>query len=190
MSQGDNLFGKKTTYKKIIMRSRFETKIAYFLDCLKIKWEYEPKCFLLSEGMYYLPDFFLPELNMWIEAKGLIEEHNKEISRCFVKDNNTELLLIAPRETQWFSMKDYNEGICEDNEVFLGKCSHCGSYFFTSNLGWYFCRKCKAYEGDHDLLHDTYGEKSNTPGLFLQENIDFSDINSIKEGLEGYGVSI
>jgi hypothetical protein len=23
--------------------------------------------------------------------------------------------------------------------------------FFTSNAGWYFCRKCKCHEGDHDI---------------------------------------
>jgi hypothetical protein len=175
MSAGDYLIGKKTFYKEIEMKSRFETKIAYFLDCLNIKWIYEPRTFMLTNGIIYCPDFFLPELNMWIEAKGVIEEHNKEISRCFVKDVHTELLMIGsnPSETFWVSSTD--PAGFEDTRVYLGKCSHCNSYFFCSNLGWYNCRKYKAHEGDHDLINE------------LTEIItDFSDIKSIKEGLKGY----
>lgn len=186
MSQGDTLFGKKTFYKEIEMRSRFETKIAYFLDCLNIKWKYEPKTFLLSSGIMYCPDFFLPELNMWIEAKGVIEPHNKEISRCFVENNHTELLLIAPRETLWFSMKDFRdfsgensiEALSEDNMIWISKCHSCDSWFFCCNMGSYHCRKCQVHDGDHGIRGD------------LGEIKDFSDLDSIKEGLKGYGISI
>ena len=74
-------------------------------------------------------------------------------------------------------MKDFAES-SEDDLVFVGKCEQCNSYFFCSNLGSYHCRKCKTHNGDHDLKFE------------LNKFADFSDLNSIKKGLEEYGTSI
>jgi hypothetical protein len=181
MSKGDNLIGKETIYKGIVMKSRFETKIAFFLDSLKIKWEYEPKAFMLSDGTTYIPDFYLIEHKMWIEAKGVIEEHNKNLSKLFVKEIKQHLILMAPTEGFYYGNEYWDEEgdeICEDEIIYLGKCSHCHSYFFSSNYGIYNCKKCNAHEGDHDLICSIY------------EYIDFSNLDSIKEGLLKYGSSI
>ena len=35
--------GIPTIYKGIKMKSRLEANMAFFLDCLKIKWKYETK---------------------------------------------------------------------------------------------------------------------------------------------------
>jgi len=35
-----------------------------------IKWEYEPKYFILDDNMTYTPDFYLNDLNKFIEVKG------------------------------------------------------------------------------------------------------------------------
>jgi hypothetical protein len=152
MSKGDNLFGVKRTYKGIEFRSGLECRFALILDKLNIIWEYEPKKFLLSNGIFYVPDFYLPELKTWIEVKGVIEEHNLAISRCFVKDNKTEMLLISENDNWFFSATDFIDGIGEDNEIYIGKCSNCKSFFFCGQCGLYHCRKCKMHEGDHDLL--------------------------------------
>lgn len=32
-------------------------------------WQYEPKIFKISENKRYIPDFYLPELNQWVEVK-------------------------------------------------------------------------------------------------------------------------
>ena len=58
-----------TTYNGTVFRSRFESEIAMLLDKLGLSWEYEPKSFLLSSG-HYMPDFFIPTMNLWIEARG------------------------------------------------------------------------------------------------------------------------
>lgn len=184
MSKGDNLFGKKTMYKGIEMKSRLESKIAFFLDCLEIKWEYEPKVFMLSLGFIYIPDFYLPELKMWIEVKGIIEEHNKEISRAFVKDNNTELMLISSNETLWFSMKDFLDGLSEDNAVYIGECSSCKHHFFCSNIGIYSCRNCNYHDGDHDLWITINAKE------FGNELIDFNDMEDIKRWFGNNGTRI
>jgi len=176
MSRGDNLIGVPITYKGINMRSKLESKVATVLDILNIKWEYEPKLFLLSNGIYYKPDFYLTELKMWIEVKGLILEHNKKISTLFVQDNKTELILISNENWLWFSTKDFDDGICIDDNVQIGFCSKCNKYFFCSNLGSYHCRNCNTHEGDHDLIRNKFNKE-----------IDFYNINSIKEIKEIYG---
>jgi hypothetical protein len=40
-----------------------------FFDTLGIEWEYEPEGFEF-DGIKYLPDFYLPGLNLWCEIKG------------------------------------------------------------------------------------------------------------------------
>jgi len=180
MSKGDyNKFSIPTTYKKVQMRSKLESKVAMFLDGLKIKWIYEPTTFLLSDGIMYKPDFYLPKLKMWIEVKGVIGENNHQISRKFVEENKTELILIGSKEIYWFSTK---EG--EDKSIHIGKCSHCKSYFLCSTLGSFHCRKCLSHEGDHDIRW-ILGENS-----WSDLNIDFSDLESIKNWLQKYGTRI
>jgi len=50
-------------------RSTWEANFARILNHLKIKWEYEMHRIFL-ETCSYLPDFYLPELNLFIEVKG------------------------------------------------------------------------------------------------------------------------
>lgn len=59
-----------TKYKGYLFRSRLEARWAVFFDALDIKWEYEKEGFEFEDGTKYLPDFWLPELNCWIEIKG------------------------------------------------------------------------------------------------------------------------
>ncbi len=50
-------FAVPTVYNDIQFRSRFEARIAFWLDSLKIKWEYEGKAFVLKKGKLLWPDF-------------------------------------------------------------------------------------------------------------------------------------
>ncbi len=185
MSKGDNLVGIPTTYKEIEMRSKLESKFAFFLDCLKVKWKYEPKTFNLSNGITYIPDFYLPELKTWVEIKGKIEEHNKKISRIFVEDNNTELLLVSNEKAFWVFKWSDEISTCEiDRDVLIGQCSSCNKFFFCGNLGSYHCRKCKTHEGDHDIIWSLQSE------IYGGKSVDFYDLDSLKEELKRYGVSV
>lgn len=60
----------ETRYKGYRFRSRLEARWAVFFDSLGLKWEYEPEGFDLGFGELYLPDFWLPEMNAWVEIKG------------------------------------------------------------------------------------------------------------------------
>lgn len=59
----------ETKYRGCSFRSRLEARWAVVFDALGIKWQYEPQAFEVG-GTYYLPDFWLPETQTWVEVKG------------------------------------------------------------------------------------------------------------------------
>lgn len=58
-----------TRYKGYAFRSRLEARWAVFFDHLNIRWDYEPEGFELGNGLRYLPDFWLPDIGIWVEVK-------------------------------------------------------------------------------------------------------------------------
>lgn len=64
-----NLKPIETVYKGYRFRSRLEARWAVFFSSLGIDWSYEPEGFDLDDAGRYLPDFWLPRENIWIEVK-------------------------------------------------------------------------------------------------------------------------
>jgi hypothetical protein len=58
-----------TMYKHYAFRSRTEARWAVFLDLAYIPFRYEYEGFDLG-NIWYLPDFWLPAHQMWLEIKG------------------------------------------------------------------------------------------------------------------------
>lgn len=58
-----------TPYKGYLFRSRLEARWAVFFDALGVRWEYEREGYHLPSGNY-LPDFWLPGQDCWVEIKG------------------------------------------------------------------------------------------------------------------------
>lgn len=71
----------ETRYNGYKFRSRLEARWAVFFDAIGIRYEYEPEGFKTKNGLCYLPDFYLPDENMYVEVKapriGVFEELNK-----------------------------------------------------------------------------------------------------------------
>ena len=59
----------ETNYEGYRFRSRLEARWAVYFDAIGIKWEYEFEGFNLGGGLFYLPDFWLPQVSMWAEVK-------------------------------------------------------------------------------------------------------------------------
>ena len=59
----------ETLYRGHYFRSKAEARFAVFLDCLGIKWEYEPQGFDLGNGLKYLPDFKIYNAEIWDENR-------------------------------------------------------------------------------------------------------------------------
>jgi hypothetical protein len=60
---------------KNYFKSSLEADFARFLRFFNIKYKFESKTFLTKEGAY-TPDFFLPELNLFVELKGVEKTQN------------------------------------------------------------------------------------------------------------------
>lgn len=63
-----------TVFQGIPMRSRLEAKAAMFMTLLGVKYDYEPDGYSLfgggeSPAVGYCPDFFLPDLDCYLEIK-------------------------------------------------------------------------------------------------------------------------
>lgn len=72
----------ETEYKGYLFRSRLEARWAIFMDELGIEWLYEDEGFILSNGTWYLPDFYLPTFNggTFVEVKPKFKQ--EEIEKC------------------------------------------------------------------------------------------------------------
>lgn len=68
------------TYNGVQFRSRTEARWAVFFDALGVRWEYEHEGYQLPSG-WYLPDFWLPEVNggIFVEIKPEREPTEREV---------------------------------------------------------------------------------------------------------------
>ena len=73
----------ETCYNGYRFRSRLEARWAVFFDMAGILYQYEPEGFELKDGTYYLPDFYLPWFNAYVEIKpkGIADETLKKAKR-------------------------------------------------------------------------------------------------------------
>ena len=82
-------------------RSRLEAKWAVFLNTAGIRYIYEPDGFyeLGDHGDQYLPDFYLPEYDIYAEVKGErpgIGEEVRKAVNIMANEINRKVLLILP----------------------------------------------------------------------------------------------
>jgi len=59
----------ETVYDGYRFSSRLEARWAVFFNALGIEYEYEKEGYDLGELGWYLPDFWLPQVQMWAEVK-------------------------------------------------------------------------------------------------------------------------
>ena len=79
-------------------RSRLEARWAVAFTHAAIEWQHEPEGFDLGEAGQYLPDFWLPQVSMWAEAKP-DRPTNAELAKCLAlakQSGHACLLLIGP----------------------------------------------------------------------------------------------
>jgi hypothetical protein len=72
--------GKITKLGDRYYRSRTEATWASVFNAFGAAFEYEPKTFSLTNSISYVPDFYLPNLRIWIEIKATIPD-DKEVDR-------------------------------------------------------------------------------------------------------------
>lgn len=130
----------ETVYQGYRFRSRLEARYAVFFDTLGIQWEYEKEGYDL-DGVWYLPDFWLPDLQRWIEIKGQ-SPTKSELAKVEKLHNKTDqpscLFYGLPGENYGWGYFD---------------CLHdsSGGSASTDQLEWKVCPVC--HTADVDLRH-------------------------------------
>jgi hypothetical protein len=174
MADQPHKFSIPTRYNGILFRSKLEANWAEFFDWHKIKWAFEPEGFNLN-GVYYLPDFWLPEIKTIFEVKGILDK--KDFGKLDALWEATrpaegawhspEILMVigsAPAGEQFTIYQGFHQSL--DNLSYmhpaemcgrgvLSRCVKCGGWWFYEDAGRWNCRRCGAYDGDH-FIYDTH----------------------------------
>lgn len=96
----------ETEYNGYRFRSRLEARWAVFFDQAGITYEYEPEGFELEDGTRYLPDFYLPDDDVYVEVKPPREGFAKEIEKALwmIESGHSKKLMILqniPPKTEY-----------------------------------------------------------------------------------------
>src|SRR5690242_2299135 len=84
-----------TQYAGYLFRSRLEARWAVFFETLHLPYRYESEGYEL-DGICYLPDFWLPEQDCWLEIKGQSPtEVEQEKARRLALQSGKEVYLLA-----------------------------------------------------------------------------------------------
>lgn len=67
-------------YDGIQYRSRTEARWARFFDMISVPFDYEREGYSTSSG-WYVPDFWLPRSQCWIEIKGVLHGHESHLCK-------------------------------------------------------------------------------------------------------------
>lgn len=139
----------ETRYAGRLFRSRLEARWAVFYDAIGIPWVYEPEGFQLIDGdgqlVHYLPDFFLPQQDCYIEIKPTEPTDH---------EGNKAALLAQLTQKQVFIFIG-QPGYHQDSGYPSGQIVSDGAYLYDS-LGWdnYYawcvCLNCDLYGIEFD----------------------------------------
>lgn len=170
----------ETHYNGYKFRSRLEARWAVFFDEAGIKYQYEPEGFTNGEDCY-LPDFYLPEHNTYVEVKPPREGYEQEIKKA-LKFVNSDLkikrLLILqnipkPNDyASWFlyPVAFYNSLIDNVDMQYVQLCRFDGEMWFKTDLYY-----LKRIFGLKDLSAKNEDE-FNLDGLLFEEGADEEDV--------------
>lgn len=74
--------GTEVSYSSHLFRSQLEARWAIFFDLMGINWDYEPSFYQVGPMLRYLPDIYLPDLQIWVEVKGVPFFDAESYAKC------------------------------------------------------------------------------------------------------------
>lgn len=127
----------ETKYKGYNFRSRVEARWAIFFDQIGLPYRYEEEGYDL-DGTWYLPDFWVPDWNAWVEIKGKKPDREAIRKAHLLREKSKKRVLIVygspwPGEYKAipFNPPDWPEGALEEEGEFL-QCRRCENLFLAS----------------------------------------------------------
>ena len=149
----------ETVYNGYKFRSRLEARWAVFFDAAGIRYEYEPEGFEVNisgeEKIMYLPDFYLPDFDVYAEvkpSKQKLYEDGEKISWC-IDYNNTPIskgLLILGQIPYW-----------EDFSIY----PHFSFFKWDKGVGSYIATIIRDYFGNPHFLIEYDWDNEGSPYL-------------------------
>lgn len=136
-----------TEYNGIKFRSKLEAKWAEYLDSKGVEWLYEEEGYDLN-GVWYLPDFFLPKQFAFLEVKGLLDDRSKDKCqrladaittyhlKVYLGTPEMEMILVESSEEQLRSRYEHRvhclglriESLEEENEQLKNKLANLSEF--------------------------------------------------------------
>lgn len=127
----------ETRYKGHRFRSRLEARWAVFFDALGVEWEYEKEGYDLGELGYYLPDFWLPKWNCWIEVKGVQTDDAYEKAECLQLSQGKDVFLFGKIPDRGEEVENWGTWIMEKPKIELDKSLYSITEFLCGPEGSY-----------------------------------------------------
>lgn len=165
---------KPLKYRGVLFRSTLEANWAATLDNLQIYWLYEPCTFPMPDGAAYVPDFYLPTLRTYCEAKGPGNERLWKPQKLAAQLSDNEFM---PQEYQVVILRGRDEnGYAVWEHVdpsrpspVLAACGHCQHYGWAATditVGDY-CRRCFTPLDEYAERYYTASARGLSLGLYL-----------------------
>lgn len=178
------------TYNGVQLRSKTEKLCAMELDRMGFRWEYEPEGVDL-DGLWYLPDFWLPECKMFIECKGIWDPPSQKkvhalwkaslplgitVGAAELSGQAIHFGLVRPTPGDVFfwskspdskphSYSAYRDAELEysQDKISAVMCLECGRPWFFTQTGSYMCLNCNGGDGDHHMGSEVWWNPNRAP---------------------------
>lgn len=145
----------KTAYGGYLFRSRLEARWAVFFDELNIKYKYEPEMAEVGRIFVqnYIPDFYLPDIDVYVEIKGQTPTE-REIRKAagWVDDSGPVLILYGGMDKHGAEDYLYKNSLLLAFPWETEKASNIPLLY----KGYAFCEcpKCKTIDIGRDIIPD------------------------------------
>lgn len=120
---------------------------AEFFESKNIAWVYCPASRRDSE-LDRESDFYLPDQNAYFIVD-LVKPGRKRIDCKRLSKHFNRLIVLGGAKGEFRIFED-GEAYAA-SESWLCQCAACERYFFLNSIGFYACKVCGEYDGDHHL---------------------------------------
>jgi hypothetical protein len=154
-------FSIPTEFNGIRFRSKLEADWAAFFERHRIIYAFEPEGFDL-DGVYYLPDFWLPRLRTFVEIKGCLDGNDEAKLEALARhcadphdwEDKRPLLILAEAPVG----EEFTNPYCSPSGFYiisrragLYQCRRCGNWWFANPSGPLKCRACGEWRSDDHI---------------------------------------
>lgn len=184
-------FVKIYSYKGILLQGTWELRFAMWCDKNNIIWEKNKKSFnytYKNKSRLYFPDFYLKDIDKYVEIKGYETERDLAKWKQFPKKDDLvvidALLFKQLGIADVLSLKDCSKFL--KNKFDCSRCKICGKVISRKST---YCKKCtphkrKVKRPTKEVLEKLVKEK---PFVYIGKMFGVSD-TAVREWCKSYGI--